>query len=166
MRKLTASSQPLWVLPLLAMFALSGCSKSSEPQAQAPIKQNFEFTAVGYAAMETQQGESDDIKMLNAIKASKLEAYKELAEQVYGVMLTSESSIKNNQLSDGILQTKVTGLVRGAKVLRSYHEGDLYITELALNMETLPFLEQSEFYKEEETSEEAEVINVKQQVYY
>ena len=81
-----------------------------------------EFVAVGYAAVAAQKGDSDDIRMLNAIKASKLDAYKELAEQVFGVMLTSENSVKEHQLQDEVLDVKVTGLVRGAKVLKTYHE--------------------------------------------
>ncbi|MDA7746100.1 flagellar biosynthesis protein FlgP [Psychromonas sp.] len=149
----------LFTLPMLPILLLLSACSSSVPEANVtPL--NYEFFAVGYAAIAAQQGESADVKMLNAIKASKLEAYKELAEQVYGVMLTSESNVHQYQLQDDTLKVGVSGLVRGAKVLRTYHEGDLYITELGLNTNTLPFLKQAEFADNES------VINVPSQVYY
>ncbi|WP_025562497.1 LPP20 family lipoprotein [Psychromonas sp. SP041] len=140
-----------------ALLTLSGCVAHNEPVEKVD---EYEFVSVGYATMSAQNGSTDDIKMLNAIKASKLEAYKELAEQVYGVMLTSESSVKDYQLQSGKLKTKVKGLVRGAKVLRTYHESDLYITELGLNMTTLPFLKDAAF------ADSDDVIKVQSQVYY
>lgn len=142
------------------LFVIAGCSQNEDQATEGRIEENYEFVAVGYAAIAAQKGESEDIKMLNAIKTSKLDAYKELAEQVYGVMLTSENNVKKHQLQLDSLNSKVSGLVRGARVLRTYHEGDLYITELGLNMKTLPFLKQAEFADSED------VIRVQPQVYY
>ena len=142
---------------LVSVLFLSACSLHN---AAKEAVEEYEFVAVGYATMDAQKGATDDIKMLNAIKASKLEAYKELAEQVYGVMLTSENSVKEYQLQSNGIKGKVKGLVRGAKVLRTYHEDDLYITELGLNMKTLPFLKDAEFADNEA------VIKVQSQVYY
>lgn len=152
----------LFALPLLltVLLPVSGCSQNTETAAVKKIEDNYEFVSVGYAAMAAQKGDSEDIKMLNAIKASKLDAYKELAEQVYGVMLTSENSVQKHQLQRDTLNSKVSGLVRGARVLRTYHEGDLYITELGLNMKTLPFLKHAEF------ADNDDVIKVQPQVYY
>ena len=147
----------LFALSVLLM--LSACSFRGDAEGKN-AEQEYEFVAVGYAAMAVQQGESDDIKMLNAIKASKLEAYKELAEQVYGVMLRSENSVLKYQLQGDALTSNVSGLVRGARVLRTYHKGDLYITELGLNTDMLPNL------KDEVRIDRGRVIRVKPQVYY
>lgn len=144
---------------LIALSMLSACSMNGGADQKAA---EYEFIAIGYATMDAQIGDTDDIKMLNAIKASKLEAYKELAEQVYGVMLISENSVKEYQLQADGLSTKVKGLVRGAKVIRSYHEADLYITELGLNMKTLPYLKDAEFIDVQGDN----VIKVQSQVYY
>ena len=46
-------------------------------------------------------------------------------------------------------------------VLKSYHEGDVYITELELDMKTLPFLKVAEFNPQGDR-----VIKVEQAVYY
>ncbi|TEW46024.1 hypothetical protein [Psychromonas algicola] len=151
---------------LLGLFILSGCSQrlmqktQEKAEEKAISKEYHEFVAVGYAAVAAQKGDSDDIKMLNAIKASKIDAYKELAEQVYGVMLTSENSVERHQLQDEVLEVKVVGLVRGAKVLRTYHEGDLYITELGLKLKTLPNTDYADFSSTETG------IHVQPQIYY
>lgn len=150
-------------LTLSVLFAscliVSACSTNIDQTTQL-VGEEYEFVSVGYAAMAAQKGDSDDIRMLNAIKASKLEAYKELAEQVYGVMLTSENTLQQHQLQNDSLKAKVSGLVRGARVLRTYHEGDLFVTELGLNMKTLPFLKKAEFTDIEEA------VKVQTQIYY
>lgn len=142
-----------------SLLMLSACTQTNDSAAE---NLQSDFIAVGYAPIAVQQGDSDDIKMLNAIKASKLDAYKELAEQVYGIMLTSENSVQYNQLKNDSLKSKVSGLVRGAKVLRTYHQGDLYITELGLNVTTLILLNE---YQNEHANEVVEV-DVEDAVYY
>ena len=127
---------------LLSAIMLSACSSSNSSNAStmnnkeegAPII----FTAVGYAPIASQHGRTLDLKILNAIKASKIEAYKELAEQIYGVSLTSKNSLVGSQLKKDVVNSNVTGIIRGASVKRSYHKGAFYITELELNMNIMP----------------------------
>ena len=136
-------------LVLLLSASLFSCTKLNNgnrlieiEKVTAPVvvkKEPRILTAVGYASISAQKGNSFDIKMLNAIKVSKLEAYKEMAEQLYGVAVSAKNNIDGVQLQDDILKSKVTGLVRGARVLRSYHEGELYITELELDLSSSPF---------------------------
>lgn len=145
---------------LTSLIFISGCSSQSSEKSSS-LDQDYEFVSVGYASISAQQGNSEDIKMLNAIKASKLEAYNELAEQVYGVMLTSKNSLHKHQFKSETLKSRVSGLVRGAKVLRTYHDGDLYITELGLNMSSLPYVKEAEF-----ADAAGEAILVRPQVYY
>ena len=97
------------------------------------------MTSVGYAPIAAQKGDSRDLQMLNAIKVSKLEAYKEMAEQVYGVLVNSENNVVGGRLQDDIIKSRVKGLVRGAHVLKSYPRGEVYITELELDMAHFPF---------------------------
>lgn len=145
----------------VAITFICGCAENTAQQYES-APQNFPvFTAVGYAPIESQKGDSFDIKMINAIKASKLEAYKELAEQVHGVLLTSQNAASDSQLTSDSIDIQVNGLVRGAKVLKSYHEGDLYITELQLDMRTLGYLNKPNAKKEN-----VQVIDVEEQVYY
>lgn len=144
---------------LLLSITLFSCAK---PDVKIWHENNkYTFTSVGYAPIAAQTGDTFNLQMLNAIKASKLEAYKELAEQIYGVLLTAENNVKGARIKGDVIDSQVKGLVRGARVLRSYHEGDVYITELELNMQTLPFLKDVTF-----NEENMSVIQVKKQVYY
>ena len=147
---------------ILAASLLSACSQHSDI---TPVKidQNYHytFTSLGYAPIEAQPGNNFDMKVLNAIKASKLEAYKEMAEQVYGVLIETNQSVEGAVLKNNNIEAKVNGLVKGAKVMKSYHEGDVYITELELDMQALPFLQAPEF-KHQGT----QTIKVQDNVYY
>jgi len=153
-----------YYLPVLLTFLLlSGCNTSKEPLEQLPEPTNaqYQFTSVGYAPIGIQSGNSFDVKLLNAIKASKLEAYKEMAEQIYGVLLSAKSDVEGAALGDDVIKTQVKGLVKGARVLKSYHEGDMYITELALDMQTLPFLKSATF-----NDQGMSLKKVQQSIYY
>ena len=89
--------------------------------------------AVGYALISVQPGANREAKMLNAIKVSKLEAYRELAEQLNGQQIDGQSSVGELAINDDRLRAEVSGLVRGARILRSYAVGDTYVTEMALD---------------------------------
>ena len=52
-----------------------------------------------------------------AIKASKLEAYKSLAEQIYGQYLESRGTLNNLTLGEEQLVSRVEGLIVGARVV-------------------------------------------------
>nr|WP_136250090.1 LPP20 family lipoprotein [Ningiella ruwaisensis] len=93
------------------------------------------LSAVGYAPIQSQLGNTESSKRLQAIKASKLDAYRELAEQVYGQKIDGEQSLANMILSDNQLKASVEGVIRGARVVKSYPVGDdTYATELELDM--------------------------------
>ena len=156
----TLSSTLLLSVAALLLFS---CAKSGNDNSQVEAQQSYQysFTSVGYAPIAAQKGETFDLQMLNAIKASKLEAYKELAEQIYGVLLSAENNVSGSRLQDDQIESRVKGLVRGARVLKSYHQGDVYITELELDMQSLSFLRAPEFNKRD-----TQVINVEKAIYY
>ena len=75
------------------------------------------------------------VKTLMAIKASKLEAYRELAEQVYGQRIEGNQSLSSLVVDNETLRASVEGVIRGARVIKSYPVGeDTYATELELDM--------------------------------
>ena len=127
-----------------ALFIVQGCQTvksiySDDKQVEWEHVQPEEhpvLKAVGYAPISTQQGSTETIKVLMAIKASKLDAYKELAEQVYGQKIGTEQSLENLVLSDNRLKASVEGVIRGAQVVKSYPVGeDAYATELVLDFQ-------------------------------
>ncbi len=126
-------------LTFIAMLSvcLVGCSsvpnkhiewETLEPESYPVI------SAVGYAPISVQKGLSESSKMLMAIKASKLDAYRELTEQVYGQKVSSNQSLASLVIQNTRLESSVQGVIRGAKVVKSYPVGnDTYATELELD---------------------------------
>lgn len=93
------------------------------------------LNAVGYAPIQAQIGLDPSSKRLMAIKASKLDAYRELAEQVYGQKVDGQQELANLVLTNNQLKTSVEGVIRGARVVKTYPVGeDTYATELELDM--------------------------------
>ena len=136
-----------YIPAILVLSLLSACNATTNSKVAPSASHDYShvFTSVGYASVKSQPGSSFDMKILNAIKASKLDAYKEMAEQIHGVLITAAGNSERTVLTEDVVNGKVSGLVRGAHVLKSYHEGDIYITELELNMNTLPYLNTTEF---------------------
>jgi hypothetical protein len=96
------------------------------------------LNAVGYAPIDAQLGVNSSSKRLMAIKASKLDAYRELAEQVYGQKVDGEQELANLVLTNNQLKSSVEGVIRGARVVKTYPVGeDTYATELELDMQVV-----------------------------
>ncbi len=123
---------------VITCLSLSGCSslftkhvewETIEPE-QYPV-----INAVGYAPIAAQLGGDESTRTLMAIKASKLDAYRELAEQVYGQKVDGEQELANMILTNNQLKSSVEGVIRGARVVKTYPVGeDTYATELELDM--------------------------------
>ncbi|WP_100642179.1 LPP20 family lipoprotein [Alteromonas facilis] len=122
---------------VVSFLALSGCSTLFTQHVEWETVEPDEYPvirAVGYAPIDAQRAPTDSAKILMAIKASKLEAYRELAEQVYGQRVDGNQSLQNLVLADTQLQSSVEGVIRGARVLKSYPVGeDTYATEMELD---------------------------------
>lgn len=123
---------------VITCLGLSGCSsmftKHVEWETIEPASYPV-LTAVGYAPISAQLGSDESTKTLMAIKASKLDAYRELAEQVFGQKVDGEQELANLILTNNQLKSSVEGVIRGARVLKSYPVGeDTYATELELDM--------------------------------
>lgn len=88
---------------------------------------------VGYAPISLQKSEHETQRMLMAIKASKVAAYAELAEQVYGQQIDGRVTLADLLVENHQLTSSVQGIIRGAKVIKSYPVGDIYTTELSLD---------------------------------
>jgi hypothetical protein len=92
------------------------------------------INAIGYAPISLQKAQSETQRMLMAIEASKLAAYVELAEQVYGQKISASTSMSDLVVNNKVLTASVDGVIRGAKVVRSYPVGDdTYATELQVD---------------------------------
>ncbi len=121
---------------LFSAMVLSACStvfdKHVEWQAVKP--ESFPvLTAIGQAPISLQKSADKTQRMLMAINASKIAAYAELAEQVYGQTIDGKTTMSNLIIDNQQLKASVQGIIRGAKVVKSYPVGDSYTTELMLD---------------------------------
>ena len=106
-------------------------------QPLVPLYQSQYVSAVGMASISAQNGNTLEDRKFKAIRASKLEAYRELTEQIYGVRISSEQQVYDQTLvSEGIVGV-ANGVIKAAKVVASYQVGDSYITELQLNLDSM-----------------------------
>ncbi|NOH98804.1 flagellar assembly lipoprotein FlgP [Vibrio sp. 99-70-13A1] len=116
------------VIFALAALLLVGC------QPLQSMRSDDFLVAVGYASISEQAGRNDEEKRIRAMRASKIDAYRELAEQVYGMRVSGRAELEDQRLGTERTSGAVDGVIRGAEVVRSYPVGDSYVTELQLDI--------------------------------
>lgn len=97
--------------------------------------------ATGYAVVESQPGANYEDKLLLAMAASRQEAYRRLAEQLYGQKLHASSGTDQAVLTEDVVQSQVQGVIKGAELVEETVQGKLYVTRLRLdtaNLLTMP----------------------------
>ncbi|MDO6497562.1 LPP20 family lipoprotein [Photobacterium sanguinicancri] len=119
----------IWMAVILLL--LVGCQPLVE------IRDNDVLTAVGYASISEQRGRTLEEKQVRAMRASKIDAYRELTEQVYGMRISARAGMEDQQLGVENTDGAVDGIIRGARVIRSYPVGDSYVTEMEVNLKTM-----------------------------
>lgn len=107
--------------------------------------------AVGYGAIDTEKraGINRAQKRLFAMRASKLDAYRSMAERVYGTSISGNTSVENFIIKDEKFRTFVDATIHGAKVISvdELHDGSIKtVVELVLPPEFHDCLTQNNFY--------------------
>lgn len=133
----------LYLLVILMVPSFTGCSALKDLKlptlhrqdtiTKNPPKSFAVIRAVGYAPINEQLGPTEQIKELQAMRASKLDAYRELSERVYGQKVASNVTVKDMILGNQSLEASVYGVIRGARVLKSYRVKNTYVTEMELD---------------------------------
>jgi hypothetical protein len=104
---------------LLGCLLLAGCNTpnfntaSTMPAYQPPII----VRVTGYGAYDSNKDRLSEKKRLMAMRASKLDAYRALAERVYGTTITGNSTVRDFVLKEDGFRTMVDSVIRGAKVI-------------------------------------------------
>lgn len=97
------------------------------------------IVAVGYAVIDVQKGQTHAQRRLMAIRASKLDAYRNMAEQVYGIFIETTSQMADLALESENTRGRVQGLVYGSQLVsirplgRESYETTLSLDESVLN---------------------------------
>ena len=105
----------------------------------APLVEKREtITATGYAVVSVQSHRNQSQQRLMAIRASKLDAYRSLTEQVYGQQLDASATVADMVLTSDTFRTRVEGVIYGAKLVSITPVGeDTYETTLSLDRDVV-----------------------------
>jgi hypothetical protein len=134
---------------LLTTLALAGCQsiplnimgqdKTAMPTAPtsmiSPLVEKREtLVATGYAVISVQNHKNPAQQRLLAIRASKLDAYRSLTEQVYGQQLDASTTVADMTVMSDTFRAKVEGVIYGATMVSITPVGDdTYETTMSLD---------------------------------
>jgi len=148
MKRMTTASLTLCLA--LGVTALTGCksinlamptssAKDANTAMSAPLVEKREtITGTGYAVVAVQNHKNPAQQRLMAIRASKLDAYRNLTEQVYGQQLDATSTVADMVVTNDTFRAKVEGVIYGARLVSITPVGeDTYETTLSLNRDVV-----------------------------
>lgn len=134
---------------LLTTLALAGCQsvplnivgqdKTAAPPLPtsmiSPLVEKREtLVATGYAVISVQNHKNAAQQRLLAIRASKLDAYRSLTEQVYGQQMDASTTVADMTVMSDTFRAKVEGVIYGATMVSITPVGDdTYETTLSLD---------------------------------
>jgi len=132
---------------LTGLTLMAGCQSLSadaprvtEAPAPAPtmiapmVEKRETFMATGYAVISVQNHKNPAQQRLLAIRASKLDAYRSLTEQVYGQQLDANTTVADMTVLNDTFRTRVEGVIYGANLVSITPVGeDTYETTMSLD---------------------------------
>lgn len=124
-------------------LSIMGQDKAAAPAVQAsmitPLVEKREtLVATGYAVISIQNHKNPAQQRLLAIRASKLDAYRSLTEQVYGQQLDATTTVADMTIMSDTFRAKVEGVVYGAVLVSITPVGDdTYETTLSLDQQVV-----------------------------
>jgi len=123
--------KPSTFTPLLTIagFSISllmtACTAPKAPP--AAFMPHKTLSATGYGTVEKSDRYSRPQIKLMAMRASKMDAYRSLAEQLNGIQLHGQTTVGNMEVSHDNYQVNLNAFLRGARVIRTSAIGsDIY----------------------------------------
>ena len=99
------------------------------------------LTAVGYAVTSSQPGRSEAQKRLMAIRSARMAAMRDLAEQIHGLDVDSNTTVVDLIVQNDTFRGVVSGTIRGARTVRINPTGsDTYEVVLEIDREMISYL--------------------------
>jgi hypothetical protein len=148
----------LQTLVILGTAVLTGCTVAMTPPGQSTaafpatspqnrvvetkvvpvVERRSAIRATGYAVISVQPSDIDAQQRLLAIRASKLDAYRGLTEQVYGQYLDATTTVADMAVISDTFRTQVEGVIYGARVVSIAPVGeDTYETTMSLDQDVV-----------------------------
>ena len=110
-----------FMLLLMCVLNLTGCNwyipYSNEYSGINSLAQGGLIEATGYSVIQSHAG-SEPQQRLMAIKAARLDAFRQLAEVVYGTYIDSNTTIADLTIEDDVFRARVEGVIYGAEVIK------------------------------------------------
>ena len=129
--KLSPDSEPKELAPAAAVER-----RAPEPTSMiTPMSEKRDtLMATGYAVISIQNHRNPAQQRLLAIRASKLDAYRALTEQVYGQQLDASTTVADMTVMSDTFRARVEGVVYGAVLVSITPVGDdTYETTMSLD---------------------------------
>ena len=104
---------------------------------QTVINQDKNIVATGYAVISIQQHSNPAQQRLLSIRASKLDAYRFLIEQVYGQYLDANTTVGEMVVESDVFRARVHGVIMVRLVSITPIGEDTYETTLSLDKATV-----------------------------
>ena len=132
--------------PFSASYINSSEKNKNESEGIVALKEVFDssvekiptLSAVGYAVVSSQPGNSNAQKRLMAIRSARMAAMRELAEQIHGIQVDSNTTVIDLMVQNDTFRAVVKGLIRGAKTVRINPTGnDTYETVLEIDRDMM-----------------------------
>jgi hypothetical protein len=121
--------------PAAAPKPMQAASEPAPASMITPMLERKEtMVATGYAVISIQNHKNPAQQRLLAIRASKLDAYRALTEQVYGQQLDATTTVADMTVLNDTFRTRVEGVIYGATLVSITPVGDdTYETTLSLD---------------------------------
>ena len=111
--------------PAAAPKTMQAASETSPASMITPMLERKEtMVATGYAVISIQNHKNQAQQRLLAIRASKLDAYRALTEQVYGQQLDATTTVADMTVLNDTFRTRVEGVIYGATLVSITPVGD------------------------------------------
>ncbi len=99
------------------------------------------LTAVGYAVVSNQPGQNKAQKRLMAIRAARMAAMRDLAEQIHGLKVDGSTTVIDLMVQNDTFRGVVSGTIRGARTVRINPTGsDTYEIVLEIDRDMVTHL--------------------------
>ena len=99
------------------------------------------LSATGYAVVSTQPGQNVEQRRLMAIRSARMSAMRELAEQIHGLKVDSNTTVIDLMVQNDTFRGIVSGVIRGARTVRINPTGsDTYETVLEIDQDMVAYL--------------------------
>ena len=135
----TTIAEPTRVTAPVVVHTADGQPTSAPPD--TTVAMPFMIEGLGFAQIANQPGATTNQKRLMALRAARLDALRDLTEQVHGIHINASTTVGQARVISDTLSASVDGTIRGARTVSINPKGsDGYEVKLALDADTVAYI--------------------------